>query len=186
MRIHEGLQSTVLETERLLLKELNAANMEYLYTQCSDEEIMEYLGFRTIEELNADRDRFKGGFSSYRFSFVFFTMVEKASGIAIGRCGYHSWYMDHKRAEIGYGLYDDAHKRKGYMTEAIKHIIAYGFEEMELNRVEAMLSKANTPSLKIITGLGFTEEGTMREHYMKNGRIEDSIVFHYCAESTMY
>jgi ribosomal-protein-alanine N-acetyltransferase len=104
-------------------------------------------------------------------------MIDKATSKPVGKCGFHSWYPDHRRAEIGYGFTDENYKGKGLMTEALKEMIKYGFEKMELNRVEAFVGPNNPASLKLIRSLGFTEEGQLREHYYKHPRLEDSICF---------
>ena len=48
---------------------------------------------------------------------------------------------------------------------------------MGLNRIEAFVSPANEPSLRLLRGFGFAEEGRLRGHYCKNGMIEDSLCF---------
>ena len=65
----------------------------------------------------------------------------------------------------------------GYMKEALPAVLDYGFRVMGLKRVEAFLSLENTPSLKLVRSLGFKEEGTLRDHYFKDGKLEDSTVF---------
>ena len=104
-------------------------------------------------------------------------MLEKTNGNIIGSCGFHTWYVLHYRAEIGYAISEEENKRKGYMKEAIKAVINYGFEHMKLNRIEAFIGPANEASIKLVTGLGFTREGLLRGHYCKNGGIQDSAVY---------
>jgi len=50
----------------------------------------------------------------------------------IGWCGFHTWYTDHHRAEIGYGIYKDEFKKQGFMTEALEAVLEYGFENFYL------------------------------------------------------
>ncbi len=168
---------TVIETPRLLLKEVGPELMKEIYTSCSDEEIMELLGIATIEELETERNKVQQGMTTYRTSYKLFFIAEKESGKIIGKCGLHNWFAIHKRAEIGYVMSDESAMRKGYMTEAVKSIIKHGFEEMGLNRIEAFVGSGNVASLKIVKGSGFIEEGTLRSHYFKDGKIEDSICF---------
>ncbi len=78
---------------------------------------------------------------------------------------------------MGYSIYDEAHKNKGYMGEALKAVIRYGFEHMGLNRIEALVGPNNGPSLTLIHRMGFLKEGVLREHYVKNGVAEDSVAF---------
>jgi ribosomal-protein-alanine N-acetyltransferase len=104
-------------------------------------------------------------------------LFEKSTSLYVGNCGFHTWCPEHYRAEIGYDMIDDMHKNKGYMTEALCTIIAYGFNEMKLNRIEALIGPNNIPSLKLLQKFGFTKEGYLREHYCKNGEIQDSIFY---------
>jgi ribosomal-protein-alanine N-acetyltransferase len=166
-----------LETKRLLLKEFNPEIQKELFTTCSDNEIMKVLGLGTKEELEVERGKFQKGMTTYQMSFKTFLIEEKASGRIIGKCGFHDWYSEHMRSELGYALSAEETRGKGYMTEALKAIIKFGFEEMELNRIEAFTAPGNVPSRKMLRGLGFIEEGTLRSHYFKNGKLEDSVCY---------
>ena len=86
-------------------------------------------------------------------------------------------YPDHFRAEFGYWLFSEEVKNKGYMSEVAQPIITYGFEKMNLHRIEAMVGPYNIASLKIIEKLGFSKEGLMKAHYLRDGIFEDSLVF---------
>ena len=63
------------------------------------------------------------------------------------------------------------------MKEALQWAVHYGFNTMNLHRIEAFVGRNNTPSLKLLNGLGFQYEGTLREHYMVNGVPDDSLVY---------
>jgi ribosomal-protein-alanine N-acetyltransferase len=163
-------------TERLLLRALNPEIMDWVFSALQDDEIMAFLGLTALEELAKEKQQHKLGLSSYRSTFLVFLIVLQDSGKIIGKAGYHTWHVQHARAEIGYHI-EEQERRKGYMREALEAIIDYGFVHMELNRIEALIGTANEPSLKLVRGFGFTEEGTLREHYCKAGCIEDSVCF---------
>lgn len=59
----------------------------------------------------------------------------------IGWCGYHTWYIDHRRAEIGYAIRSDEYKAQGIMTEVMNAVLRYGFEVMNLHRIEAFIGR---------------------------------------------
>ncbi len=63
------------------------------------------------------------------------------------------------------------------MTEALKPIIAYGFGEMNLHRIEALTATYNVPSQKLLENNDFVKEGLLREHYMVDGKAENSVIF---------
>ncbi len=101
----------------------------------------------------------------------------KTNNETIGRCGFHNWYKDHHKAELGYALSKDDYKQKGYMSEAVRKIIEYGFSTMNLNRIEACVGPENKASLSVIKKNNFTKEGYLRKHYIRDGEIQDSIIF---------
>ncbi|MBC5995010.1 GNAT family N-acetyltransferase [Pontibacter cellulosilyticus] len=166
----------ILETERMYLRLLSPEVYGYLFTNCSDKEIKEYFGFTTEEELNAEKEKYSKGYTTYFVSFANFHLLDKQSGRVLGSCGYHTWIPKHRRAEVGYYLLHDQDKGKGLMTEALGPILRYGFEQMKLHRIEALLADYNTPSVRLLKRFGFKDEGTVRGHYVVDGINEDSVL----------
>lgn len=167
----------ILETQRLILKGLSPEGMRYIFDHHSKDEIKRILGHRSEEDYQAEEYKHKNGYSSYNRSFRLFLLLEKASGTIIGRCGIHNWNAEHCRAEIGYVMTDERYKRKGLMTEAVEAIIAYGFHQMNLNRMEAIVGAGNIPSLRLMEKFNFIREGVLRQHHYTDGQFEDSILF---------
>jgi ribosomal-protein-alanine N-acetyltransferase len=166
-----------METERLWLRELCPEILENLFSTATDEEIIDFLGLRSLKELEVEKEKMKKGVVTFNRSFKNFQLIDRATNKIIGNCGFHTWMLQHNRAEIGYSLFDDQWKGKGFMTEAFQAIINFGFEEMKLHRIEALIGANNTPSLKLVKRMGFIEEGTLREHYLIDNVYEDSLVF---------
>ncbi len=165
-----------IETKLLILRKLTDEVYQYLLNNYTDSEIMEHLGIKTAEELANEKEKIKQSYTSYGKTLLLFQLIDKETDTVIGWCGYHTWYTKHFRAEIGYVL-DDPFKNKGLMTEALKRIIEYGFNNMNLNRIEAFVGKDNIPSLKLMENFGFSQEGLLKEHYNNNGVLEDSLLF---------
>jgi ribosomal-protein-alanine N-acetyltransferase len=170
------LELETMETQRLILRGFSAEAYEHVLSHAPDDEAMHTLGL-TADALKKERPKAAKGFSTFNKAFLIFTIATKENERVIGWCGYHTWYVDHARAEIGYALYDDGFKRKGFMSEALASILEYGFREMKLKRVEALIGPDNVASFKTLRKFGFVEEGRLREHYFTNGRYEDSIIF---------
>ncbi|MDO6390321.1 GNAT family protein [Pontibacter sp. BT731] len=170
-------QPVVLETDRLYLSEYTPEICNYLFIACSNEEIKAYLGLKSAEELAEEKDKFSKGLTTYFHSFKNFRILEKATGTMMGRCGFHTWVVSHRRAEVGYTLLEDSYKQKGYMKEALGPVLAYGFEEMGLRRIEALAADYNIPSIKLLKHYGMQLEGVIREHYVVDGVNEDSVLY---------
>ncbi|GAB3203832.1 ribosomal-protein-alanine N-acetyltransferase [Pontibacter aydingkolensis] len=166
----------IFETDRLYLREYTPKVCQQLFASCSDAEITEFLGIQSEKELAEEKENFKKGISTWFVSFHNFHLLDKQSGKVLGRCGYHTWIPKHRRAELGYHLFHDKDKAKGLMTEALGPILAYGFEQMNLYRIEALLADYNIPSYKLLKRYGFKEEGTVRGHYIVNSVNEDSLM----------
>jgi len=166
-----------LETERLLLRSLTPAVYAWVFGELTPEEACAYLGVSSLSELQKEKEKYKLGLTTFNKSFHIFQILYKENEEVLGWCGFHTWYLEHKRAELGYILKKDEYKAKGIMTEAINPIIHFGFNEMQLHRVEAFVSPANEPSLKLLNKLGFQQEGYLREHYFFDGKMQDSLVF---------
>jgi ribosomal-protein-alanine N-acetyltransferase len=166
-----------LETPRLLLRKIDAKVYQHVFTQYNETEIAHFFGTTSEESLLRERQYFEHGLESFERSFVAFHLLEKGSDMPIGWIGYTIWYTRHARAEVGYHLFDDSSKRKGFMSEALSAVLKYGFEEMKLHRVEACIAPENEASIGLVRKFGFQLEGHLREHYWKNGVFEDSLIF---------
>lgn len=166
-----------LHTDRLILRKLTQESLDYLYSELSDSELVHFLGLKNLETLEIEKAKYNVGLSTHNKKFVFFQLLEKSSNRIIGWCGFHTWYIDHSRAEIGYGLNLDSDKSKGYMSEAIVKIVNYGFTEMHLHRIEAFVATYNEPSIRLLQKLNFKQEGHLREHYFVGDKAEDSLLF---------
>jgi ribosomal-protein-alanine N-acetyltransferase len=166
-----------IETSRLILQGLSPSDMKYIFEQCSKPEIKRILGHRSEEDYQKEEYKHKNGYSTYNRSFLLFLLTDKASNTMIGRCGIHNWNVEHRRAEIGYVMEDEAYKRKGLMTEALGAVIEYGFNTLDLNRIEALVGIGNIPSLRLMEKYNFVKEGVLRQHHYAADRYEDSVLF---------
>ncbi len=67
----------------------------------------------------------------------------------------------YKNAVLGYRFDGDFHHH-GYAFESVSRIIQMGFDELNLKRIIAYVQRSNQPSLRLLSKLGFTYEGTAR------------------------
>ena len=76
---------------------------------------------------------------------------------------------------LGYGL-DEQEQSKGFMTEALRAIIDYAFESLELHRIPAHYMPSNSRSAAVLKRLGFTVEGYARDYLFVNGAWRDFLL----------
>lgn len=165
-----------IETPRLLLKKISPVEYAYVLDNYTDEQLTDFFDY-TPELVARERDRRQQGISSFNSTLLYFMLVDKASGKTIGSAGYYRYYPAHARAEIGYILTDESYRQKGLVKEALPYIINYGFNTLNLHRIEAIVAPGNVPSLRIMELFGFTKEGLLRQHYFFNGKHDDSVIF---------
>ena len=79
-------------------------------------------------------------------------------------------------ATLGYWLSKDQ-QRSGYMSEALRQIIIYAFEELKLHRLNAGCLLDNQPSISLLKKLGFEEEGMAKKFVQINGKWQDHKLF---------
>ena len=78
----------------------------------------------------------------------------------------------HRHARLGYWL-GVPYWNRGYGTEAVKAVLAYGFGQLNLNRIYAPHFLGNDASGRVLQKAGMTYEGRMHEHYFRFGRFVD-------------
>lgn len=166
-----------LQTDRLQLRRLTDHNYDLIIQTLPDKEIMDILNIGSAEQLVSEKWKQQQGYATYNKKLLVFQLLDRQSLWNIGWCGCHSWCTDHCRAEIGYALTNQADRKKRLMSEALDRILAYGFEEMNLNRIEAFISPVNYASQNLVKKFKFRKEGVLRGHYFKNGLLEDSFVY---------
>lgn len=181
-----NLNPIIIETKRLKLTGFSPEDMSFIFENKSKNEIKKILGHRTEEDYLKEEYKYQNGYASYNRSFLLFLLSEKTSNTIIGRCGLHNWNKEHNRAEIGYNMLDENFKEQGFMTEAVRAIIDYGFNTLKLHRLEALVGSNNAPSLKIIENNHFIKEGLLRQHFYVADKYEDSVVFSLLRNEYIY
>lgn len=174
------LEFPQLETKRLLLRELKSTDAEAMHRYLSNPEVTLYLDTQPHRSLKQTQDlmNFLASLSEKGEGFRWGITLKSgdAAGVVIGTCGYHAWAKDHFRAEIGYELARD-YWGQGIMAEAVKALLTFGFEQMALNRVEAMVLEGNRASARFLEKMGFQQEVVLREYEFVQGRFRDVQLF---------
>ena len=96
----------------------------------------------------------------------------RAEGRLIGTGGFVYWNIAHARAEIGYAI-GPKYWGQGYMTEAVGAMLRFGFQRMELNRIEARCEVENIASARVMEKCGMSFEGILRHHMLVRGSFRD-------------
>lgn len=166
-----------LSTDRLSLRQMKMDDAEAVFAFKSDPSVTVCYGqepHRTIEESRAWLQRRMDDYA-IRDS-IFWVLTLKDDDEAIGECCLWNFDSSFQCAEIGYELHTKFWY-KGLMAEALKAVLAYGFLEMGLHRIEASPLAGNIRSQNLLSKLGFRLEGTLRERHFFQGRFLDQMYF---------
>ena len=152
----------IIETERLVLRHLEPADLDDLFALYSDPEIRRYFpeGILTHEETREELEWFLNGHPDHPDLGLWAT-IHKASGQFIGRCGLLPWQIDGRdEVEIAY-LIDKRFWGQGLATEAAAAIRDYGFSRLGLSRLVCVIDRDNAASIRVAEkiGMAFEKEG---------------------------
>ena len=94
----------------------------------------------------------------------------------VGVVGLCHWDPRDQTAETSFYLLNWRDERKGYMRRALKMLHGWGFDELNLERIWAEVYRFNEPGLALLKTMGFTVEGTLRQHVVREGVRCDSLM----------
>ncbi|MFC5408096.1 GNAT family N-acetyltransferase [Larkinella bovis] len=167
----------VLETERLVLRQLEPADQQDLFVLRSSPALMQFIP-RPLAKSATDAASLIEDFrmSAIANERITWGITEKTASTVIGTIGYVRILKEHARAELGYLLHAD-HQGKGLMLEAVRAVIDYGFRVMNLHAIEAIIDPENTASGRVLERSGFRKEGHLRDNIWFNGQFRDSVIY---------
>jgi [ribosomal protein S5]-alanine N-acetyltransferase len=167
-----------LTTARLRLREIVAADAEALFAIHGDADHMRWFGTETMGTIDeaAKLVEIFAGWRKAPNPGTRWGIERQSDGMFLGTCGLFKWNRGWRSCTIGYELSVSA-QGHGYMHEALRAALFYGFKHMDLNRVEARVSPENTQSISVLRNLGFLEEGRSREAGYWTGRYHDLLQF---------
>jgi|SRR6218665_1150559 len=166
-----------LETERLLLRRVTAADANVIFEIRSDAETMKFVPrplVTTIEEALAHIRMIDDKIDSNEG--INWGITVKGNPEMIGIIGHYRIQPENYRAEIGYMIHPKF-QGKGYVTEAIAKVVAYGFNEMKLHSIEAVIDPENEASEKVLQKNAFVKEAHLLENEFFNGKFLDTVIY---------
>lgn len=167
---------TRLETDRLVLRDLALDDVAAVHEYASDPEVSRFMtwGPNTIEATRGfvamviDRPA-----DGKEFGFA---ITLRDSGQLIGSLGIGVWSEEHRRGELGYVL-NRAYWSQGFATEATRRLVRFGFDELDLHRIEATCHPDNRASARVLEKAGFQFEGRLRDHLLARMQWRDSLLY---------
>lgn len=163
-------------TNRLLLRQFDESDIGNVFKGLSNPDVIKYYGvsYNSLEATKAQMQFFSA--LEKNNTGIWWAICSPDNSIFYGASGLNSLDKDHKKAEIGFWLMPD-YWGQGIIAEAVPFICRHGFNVLNLHRIEAIIETENSNSRNVMSKLGFTYEGTMRECEIKNGKYISLDIF---------
>ena len=94
----------------------------------------------------------------------------------IGNCAIQDINNKNRACSCGITIGETDYQNKGYGTEAMEMLLEYGFNTLNMNRIELSVYEFNTRAFKTYQKVGFVEEGRKRQARYHNGKYQDEII----------
>ncbi|WP_456276150.1 GNAT family N-acetyltransferase [Bacillus sp. AK128] len=150
-----------LETERMNLQILNLTHLEEVHNHFSDEQVTRFMDIEPCKDLKEAEEIIRFHMEDSGCRWGIFT---KSTEEFIGTVGFH--YLrkgnDELVAEVGFDL-ARAYWGQGFMHEAMKTVILFGFSQMELTKMDATVDPNNERSIHLMKKLHFIQEEELQD-----------------------
>ncbi|WBW94936.1 GNAT family N-acetyltransferase [Oceanirhabdus sp. W0125-5] len=175
--------STMIKGKLINLRTMRQEDIDEIFCLTSDlSQRGEYWDVRLSSEPSFKKRFQETGCWNDTFGTMIITNKE---GRLLGEISYFKgvWYLP--GYEVGYRIYRDEDKGKGYTSEALRLFTAYLFELKPIKRLEIQVSVGNIPSRKVAEKVGFKYEGLKRQAVFSKGKYEDIELFSLLREECL-
>ncbi|MGE5595716.1 MAG: GNAT family N-acetyltransferase [Hyphomicrobiales bacterium] len=162
-----------LEGELVRLRSPEPDDEPYYYRWINDPEVTEYLSVR-YPMTHAQEREFAAGVTTY--DHAVFTVVTREDGRPIGNADLRQASPENRSAILGIMIGEREYRGRGYGTDTTRTICRFGFEMMNLHRIELGVFAENHRARHVYEGIGFREEAVLRQAYFRFGRYIDQVV----------
>ncbi|KFN03368.1 N-acetyltransferase [Bacillus clarus] len=164
-----------LETKRILLRKLELQDLDNLFQVYSDPQTTTYVPREVHKTKDETRILLENMIETNkkRKSFIWSILLKENQKV-IGTCGI--WKQLHNSASLG-AVIGPVYWGKGLIVEVLEEVIKFGFQELDLNRIEGRCDVRNIASERVMLKLKMTYEGTLRQNVIIDDRCCDSKVY---------
>ena len=168
----------VLETERLVLREITEGDFERIHGYATDPEVVRYVpwGPNTEQDTHDFLARTMiAAVAEPRLEYVFGVELREEPGL-LGSVGLYIRPEDTDQAMLGYA-YDRNAWGRGIATEAALAMVGMGFDLLGFRRIWASCDPDNQGSRRVLEKVGMTVEGLLRRDLVIRGEVRDNLVW---------
>lgn len=148
----------ILETERLLLREITPEDAEIMFALNADPEVIRYTGDEAFESVAAAKHFLEEYRQVYRdYGYGRWGVVLKDNGTLVGWCGLRRYKKD-EDADLGFRFFRKDWG-KGYASESAMACVKYGIYELNLPNITGRARVENVASLRVLEKCGLKKSG---------------------------
>ncbi|MFH7011409.1 GNAT family N-acetyltransferase [Flavobacterium sp. FlaQc-52] len=167
----------VIETERLVLRRINNDDANEVFELRSNPETMKFIPRPLVKDTEDALEHIAMMEDKIVTNVgINWGITLKDSSKLLGIIGYYRLQPENYRAEIGYMLAPEYHG-KGIIPEAVNRLIRYGFDDLKLHSIEAIIDPENFASEKVLHKCGFVKEAHLKEAEFYDGRFLDKVIY---------
>jgi RimJ/RimL family protein N-acetyltransferase len=167
------ISECILEGQRLRLRPVQPGDLPKFAEWLADPEVRRWLA--ALQEAPTLQDEVEWYEDSRANPDNVLWSIETLAGRLIGTVELR--IVPHaRRAELGIAIQDKSQWNEGYGTETIGLVLGYGFEDLELNRIELTVDEANARGRRCYEKCGFREEGLLRQHRIVEGEFGNTVM----------
>jgi RimJ/RimL family protein N-acetyltransferase len=101
---------------------------------------------------------------------------EKGNWVLVGDISFIDFNPHHGSSEVGIFVGEKSYWDKGFGTEAMRLMVAYGFMNLNLNRIYLRVLETNPRGVRCYEKAGFKHEGRLREAHFLDGHYIDVLM----------
>ena len=166
-----------LETPRLLLRRMAMRDAKDIFAYSRDEEVARHVLWSAQKDIGEARDYIRFMMKRYRADEPSsWGIILKSENRLVGTIGYMDYSEDNGSVVVGYSL-SRRLWNSGCMTEALRRVIDYTFDAMDINRIEAQHELDNPASGRVMEKCGMTREGVLRQRLYNKGKYVDVALY---------
>lgn len=166
------MESSPFEGRLVRLRAREPEDEPLLHEWFNDPEVTQHLTIR-YPLSHAQEKEFIEGASRVGYNLASFGVETITESRLIGGVGLESVSPENRSAILGIAIGDKAFWNGGYGTDAMRVLCRFGFEMMNLHRIELEVYAENARAIHVYEKVGFQLEGTRRQAMFKFGRYQD-------------
>ncbi len=168
-----------IKTKRLVMRDFRITDWSAVHAYASDPEVVRYVEWGP----NSERD--SKDFVEYairlsecepREGYELAVVFPQSPHALIGVTAIHVSQPHNREGWLGY-CFNKAYWGQGMATEVAEAVLAFGFSQLNLNRIFATVDPANKASAKVLQKIGMLYEGHLRQHKLVRGTWRDTDLY---------